>query len=110
LGAINVTLDAPAATTASPGNGHAVPYQPSWIDRVVGAVNSRRLPYWMPYLLLLLALLTIRVIARLLTGLPPGGAFSATQALLAALTGYSFVLIHYLDRSAVAALAEFRPL
>jgi hypothetical protein len=92
----------------------APPYPPSWVDRLTARVDRLRLPAWLVYLgmgvaLSLLYLAFILSSAQWASGTLPFST-ALVYSFLNGLTGpYLLGLIHYLDNSAAAALARFRP-
>jgi hypothetical protein len=104
----------PAQTAAPETAGSERPYPPSWIDRVTDGVRRLPLPAWVFYLALGLGL-SLLYLALLLpfVGEAPGALPLDTVVFYSFLNGmtpaYLLGLIHYLDNSAAAALAQFRP-
>jgi len=87
---------------------HALPYKPSWVNRLTGWVRRLPLPAWVFYLSLGIALMLLASLALWVSGMKATSTF-----LLYSVTGmsqaYLLALIHYLDNSAETALARFRP-
>jgi hypothetical protein len=81
------------------------PYPPSWFDRLAGRIDQLPGPYWLPYLLVCLALLGLAGVLLNLEGeyLTPAVIFAHSVPF------YGFWLLHYLDRRAAASLEEYRP-
>jgi hypothetical protein len=87
----------------------ALPYPPSWIDRLTDWVQRLPGPAWLFYLGVALALALIRTIAAWGDGSYPAGTFLPVHVLLASTSVFYVFVVHYLDDRAGAALADFRP-
>jgi hypothetical protein len=94
--------------------GQSQPYPPSWIDKLTDWVRRLPVPSWVFYLALGLSL-SLLYLALLLSSVQwaIGGLSLTTVLVYSLLNGltcaYLLGLIHYLDNSAAAALARFRP-
>ena len=85
------------------------PYAPSWVDRFTALVDRLPGPAWAYFLTWGVATYFLISAVQWLAGTYPPGAFSRVHAFGAFLTPYAIALIHYLDRSAAAAMKRFRP-
>lgn len=87
----------------------AGPYRPSWVDRFSDWILGRPVPAWALYLALGVGWVLVAWLVVQASGVPA----TRTMLLYYALSGvgqaYLLGLIHYLDRSALAALERFRP-
>ena len=88
---------------------HTRPYSPSWIDRFTAWVDRLPGPSWLCYLVMWLTLLLLYSAVKWWDRAYPIGMLNAIHLLLTGTGVYVIALIHYLDRSAGAALAAFRP-
>lgn len=101
-------------TSIQEATGTRSPYAPSWVDRLTGWVDRLPLPAWAFYLALGLVLSLGYMLLLLASPLWASGVLD-----LGGLLFYSFLngltfpyllgLVHYLDRSAAAAMSRFRP-
>lgn len=123
-GDVQVEFDQPAGeetgerslreSAAQAADGAKLPYPPSWIDRLTGWIGRLPVPPWAFYLALGLAL-SLAYMALLLSSneLATGMLSLDTALVYSFLNGMTYAyllgLIHYLDNSAAAALARFRP-
>jgi len=111
----NVGHHALSASTARqvPLTVEARPYPPSWIDKLTDWVGRLPVPAWAFYLALglVLALLLVSIawVGGALSSDLVLGAFALDYFLSAMTFVYLLALVHYLDNSAAAALARFRP-
>lgn len=86
------------------------PYPPSFIDSFTDWVQKLPIPYWLFYVIVILAVIVLHAIIKGLDGSMPFGTF-IWRILLADITFiYAIGLLHYLDNSAHEALLEFRPI
>lgn len=85
------------------------PYPPSWADRLIDWVRRLPLPAWVSYLALGLGLSLLLMSTAWVGGALPPGTFVLDYFLSAMTCAYFLALIHFLDESAAAALARFRP-
>jgi hypothetical protein len=85
------------------------PYPPSWVDRLTAWIDRLPGPAWAIYALMagLLCLATLAV--QWSAGTYPVGTVRRSLVVGALITPYALGLITYLDRSAQAAMAAFRP-
>jgi hypothetical protein len=100
----------PAVSTAEPRTGTTLPYEPSWLDRLMGAVESLPMPFWLTYLLLGLAeCLALQLVLWL--GEPATRfVWRSETALFPLWTWGVLALITHLNHEAIKALRNFRPL
>lgn len=94
---------------APPAPVFVPPYPPSWIDRLTAWVDRKPGPSWAYYLAW--GIVTYLVISAVQwdAATYPAGTFSRVHTVGAFLAAYAVGLIHYLDRSASAAMMTFRP-
>ncbi len=86
-----------------------LPYRPSWIDKLTAWIGRLPLPAWLFYLGLGLCLTLLLVSSIWLGGLRDLRTILPYYFLEAMTFAYLLALIHYLDNSALVALARFRP-
>jgi hypothetical protein len=101
-----------SSVEAAPAATAALPYRPSWIDRLTGWVQRLPLPAWAFYLALGLGLTLLIVLISWAEGVlahAPPVAVIVYNLLLGMTYAYFLALIHYLDNSAESALVRFRP-
>jgi hypothetical protein len=85
----------------------ASPYPPSWVDRFTAWVERLPAPAWIYYLALWLVLYIIQFATQWTNG--AAGSPHPFHLLFAGAIPFYLALIHYLDRTADAALSRFRP-
>ena len=88
---------------------HALPYPPSWVDRLTDWVRRLPVPAWTFYLVLGLGLTLLLLSIAWAAGALAPGTFLLDTFLSGMTFAYLLALIHYLDDSAAASLARFRP-
>lgn len=84
-------------------------YRPSWVDRLTGWVRRLPGPGWGFYLALGLALAGLALLVLWAGDVPLTGPVLVAYILSGLSQAYFLGLIHFLDNSAAAALARFRP-
>lgn len=87
----------------------APPYRPSWVDRLTTFVDRLPGPPWACYLGLGVVLYLATAGVQWAAGTHPFGIVGRDDAITAFLAPYALGMMHYLDRSAVAAIRSFRP-
>jgi len=85
------------------------PYPASDVDRLLAWVDGLRLTAWLFYLLLLAALILFFNGLAWIDGSPPFPAIDVYRSSVVIYPVASLALVHYLNRVARRALAEFRP-
>lgn len=85
------------------------PYPPSWVDRLTDWIDRLPGPAWGYYVLLAVALCLTTLGVQWAAGTYPAGTVRRSLLVGALITPYALGLITYLDRSAQAAMASFRP-
>jgi hypothetical protein len=109
------TADRPAASLAATHEpaASARPYPPSWVDRLTSWVQRLPFPSWAFYLAGGVGLSLVYMALLLWSSGGPTEEFPLVNIVLYGLLGmtcaYLLGMIHYLDNSAAAALARFRP-
>lgn len=99
-----------AESMAAPSAVQALPYAPSWVDRLTDRLGRLPVPFWAVYLLALILLNLLNAGLEWLNGSYPVGTFDLLQVVVAG-TGIGYLaLIHYLDLAADRALVRFRPM
>ena len=93
----------------SRGESRLRPYAPSWINRLTTWLDRRSWPGWSFYLGLWLVLVSVLVGALWVEGIHPFGTFFPAQLFIPTMISLFLVLIHFLDKRAVAALETLRP-
>jgi len=93
----------------APAPAFVPPYPPSWINRLMGWVD--RLPglFWVAYVAAAVLLNLALAAAHWSVGWYPVGTFTRLHLILGVQIPAVLALAHYLNRSAVKALDEFRP-
>jgi hypothetical protein len=86
------------------------PFSPSWLDGFQARIERLPLPWWATYLLALLAAEVLINISPWLDGSLPPLSIAPTRLVSGFIAVYFFGLIHYLNRAARRALANYRPL
>jgi hypothetical protein len=86
-----------------------LPYYPSWVDRFTAFVDRLPGPPWAFYLGLAVVIFLASAGVQWAEGTHPFVVIGRDDILGAVLTPYALGLMHYLDRSAVAAIRSFRP-
>lgn len=84
-------------------------YRPSWVDRLADWAGRQRLPAWLLYPALGLALLFATLLVLWAGGAPATGTTLLYYALSSFGQAYLLALMHHLDQAAEAVLARFRP-
>jgi hypothetical protein len=101
------------ARKGQPASGpHSIftpPYYPSWVDRLTAFVDRLPGPPWAFYLGLAVVIFLASAGVQWADGTHPFAVIGRDDILGAVLTPYALGLMHYLDRSAVAAIRSFRP-
>ena len=85
------------------------PYPPSWVDRLTAAVDRAPGPAWLTYLALGAAAVLLQLAVQQSTGAYRPGPFLPLHIWITGHFAYLLAMIHYLDRSAAAAVDTFRP-
>ena len=88
----------------------AGPYNPSWVDRLTGAVERLPMPYWFVYLVLFLVEVAIVHAVAWVDGWVPAFQFEPFAALFPIWLWGPLAIMTYLDAAALDALRAFRPL
>jgi len=92
-----------------PAPAFVTPSPPSWVDRFTARIDRLPGPAWAYYLSWGVLMYLLISSVQWSAGSYPPGAFSRVHAVGAFLAPYAIGLIHYLDRSAGAAMNSFRP-
>ncbi len=90
-------------------NAPAVPYAPSWVDRLIDRIDSSGVPPWVVYAVLFVAVAVVANAAAWVDGGLDVGAFDSYQTSLAIYVVVGYAGIHYLDHAAARAWSTFRP-
>lgn len=99
-----------AESMAAPSAIQALPYAPSWADRLTGRLERLPGPFWAAYAVAALALNLLNASLEWRNGSYPVGTFDLLQVVVIS-TGIGYLaLIHYLDLAAERALVRFRPM
>lgn len=85
-------------------------YQASWVDRLMDAVERLPIPYWLTYLLIAMLESLLVHIAAWIDGTTPWRTLQPIFLMFPLRTWISLALITYLNRQALQALHDFRPL
>jgi hypothetical protein len=83
-------------------------YPPSWVDRLTGWVEGLPGPAWLYYAGVALVLILVRAAVGWSDGSYPVGTFFPVHVLDAGSILYWLCVLHYLDKVAASALANFR--
>jgi hypothetical protein len=86
------------------------PYPPSWIDRLILAIDYVQGPAWLFYLVGVLALTVLITLVLWIDGSVPFGSYGSFQGIFPPFVFYFLALYHYLTRVGSRSLQEFRPL
>lgn len=97
-----------AAAPATPAQ-FVPPYPPSWFDHLADRIDRLPGPAWLAYLLLGVAGFLLQTGLQSLAGVYQPGRFVFLHVWIGVQFAYMLGLMHYLDRSAQAALVAFRP-
>lgn len=84
-------------------------YRAGWSDRLQSAIERMPVPAWSMYLGAVLGLGAVVSAIKWADGSYPAGTFNLLHLLPAFTLVYALALMHYLDRSALSALAAFAP-
>ena len=87
----------------------ALAYSPSWIDRFSDWVEKLPGPWWLFYVVLALALVLFQSGLQWQAGTYPIGSFDLFHVWFMVVIPYFLALLHYLNKSAEAALKTARP-
>lgn len=87
-----------------------LPYPPSWMDRLMGAVERLPLPYWLTYLFLAIVEGLLVHVAAWLDGTITPGVVAPIFLLFPFRTWLALALMTYLNHEARQSLRDFRPL
>jgi hypothetical protein len=102
-------MAAEGAVTATGRAPAALPYQPSWIDRLTQAIDRLPISPWAFYALLLVALVLFVNVVNWVGGLYAPGTFDLLQSGVAVYPVYMLAMVHYLNQVAGSKLTAFRP-
>jgi hypothetical protein len=103
---VNQKSDSPLSNIESENR----PYEPSWIDYLIGWIKRLPGPSWVAYLLLFLVLCPVNLSAFWLDGSLQVGTFDIARIAEVPLLLYFLPLMHYLNNVAGSALSEFLPI
>lgn len=81
----------------------------SWVDALLAGVDRMPLPPWILYLVLGVLLALTSIVLRWADGSYPFPELAPITTLFAGGGAYALGVVHYVDRAARRALAEFRP-
>ena len=95
---------------APPGIPGPAPYNPSWVDRLTGAIERLPMPYWLVYLVLFVVEVAIVHAVAWVDGWVPPFQFEPFAALFPIWLWGPLAIMTYLDAVALDALKAFRPL
>lgn len=94
---------------STPSPSFVPPYSPSWANWFTRAVERLPGPNWYFYFGLWLVLVAVTTLVEWSAGAYPIGALNIFHIVFAAGIPYMLALIHYLRRTADAAMEKFRP-
>jgi hypothetical protein len=108
VAATGSTLTSSDLAELSPAQA-ALPYSPSWMDRLTDWIDRLPGPAWLYYAGVSVALVLIRAAAAWSDGSYAFGDFFSRHVLDAVSVLYFLFVLHYLDNLAGTALSDFRP-
>lgn len=97
------------ASASGPATPFVPPYPPSWVDRLTAAVDRLPGPAWLAYLGLAVLVSALQLAIQSSTGDYRPGSLQWFHVWAFGYFAYVLAMIHYLDRSAEAAIRTFRP-